>query len=269
MERCDAPEFTTVQITLGDAREMDGRRLKQLTTKAYDTLFDQLEIGKQNCGRHPVRFWNFVPGIHDEMDDGRDRYMVFNAGRYSAYERRYGGRDLFDRNVATASAVGCGGKDLTIICLAYDTPGEPVDNPRQIKPYHYSARYGPLPPCFARATLIHRPDGEAWLLTGGTASICGEESRHIGDLDKQLDETLRNLAALIRVADADAGIDFDDRTALQRYEELRVYFPDLEHASTLRMLIKRAMPALRQLEMLNMDLCRPELLVEIEGVAKF
>ena len=31
-------------------------------------------------------------------------------------------------------------------------PGVAIENPRQTPSYHYSRRYGPRPPCFARAT---------------------------------------------------------------------------------------------------------------------
>jgi hypothetical protein len=268
MERRDAPGYALVRITLDNAREMDADQLERQTAGAYAGLFEQFERARGNDRKYPVRFWNFVPGIHDEMGDGRDRYMVFNAGRYNAYETRYGGRDRFDQNVATASAVGCGGKDMTIICLACDTPGDPVDNPRQIKPYHYSPRFGPLPPCFARATLIHPPGGGTMLLTGGTAGIRGEESMHPDDLKRQLEETFENLSILVRVARERIGAEGDEQAELHRYDELRVYHPQLEHGGPLRMLIEQAMPGLRRLEMLNMDLCRSELLVEIEGVAK-
>jgi chorismate lyase/3-hydroxybenzoate synthase len=251
LERVSAPGHELIRITLAGARLMNADELQSRTAGAYAALFQAL--GPQH---YPVRFWNFVPAIHEDMGGGRDRYMVFNAGRFSAFERRYGGRGAFDRNVATASAVGCGGKDLVIACLAADAPGEPVDNPRQIKPYDYSRRFGPLPPCFARATLV-RP---ALLLTGGTASIRGEESVHVGDLQGQLAETFENLSALL----CSAGFG----SSLERYRELRVYHPDPAHGPRLRTLIEGALPRLERLEMVNMDLCRAELLVEIEGVAR-
>ena len=62
----------------------------------------------------------------------------------------------------------------------------------------YSSRYGPLPPCFARGTIITHPvSGRRMLLAAGTASIRGEESVHVGDLRSQMRETLENLASLL------------------------------------------------------------------------
>ena len=127
------------------------------------------------------------------MVDGLDRYMVFNAGRHDAYSDQCGA-------LGTASAVGIKGSDLSIHCLALEEPGTPVENPRQTPAWQYSARYGPLPPCFSRATIVDLA-GRRTLLIGGTASVVGEDSRHAGEFDAQVEETLLNLEALIRTAD--------------------------------------------------------------------
>ncbi len=101
----------------------------------------------------------------------------------------------------TASAVGIKGSDLSIHCLALEEPGTPVENPRQTPAWQYSARYGPLPPCFSRATIVDLA-GRRTLLIGGTASVVGEDSRHAGQFDAQVEETLLNLEALIRATNA-------------------------------------------------------------------
>jgi chorismate lyase/3-hydroxybenzoate synthase len=183
--------------------------------------------------------------------DGLDRYMVFNAGRYAALSEWFGGDQAFDTRVASASGVGHQGCDLVIHCLASDRPGRAVDNPRQTAPYRYSRKYGPLPPCFARATRIES-NGKPLVLVGGTASIIGEESVHLGDLPRQTEETLANLATL---------------APLSGYRELRVYYPDPERLDELRGLLDGAFPRAERIEWVRADLCRSELLVEIEGIA--
>ena len=57
--------------------------------------------------------------------------------------------------------------------------------------YRYSRRFGPRPPCFARATVLHLgAAGDAPLvLVGGTASIRGEDSVHVGNVRGQVLET--------------------------------------------------------------------------------
>lgn len=244
--------FTLATAVVADARSLGRAELHDATAAAYR----RLESGLRARGAvHPVRLWNHIPGIHEAMGEGGeglDRYMVFNAGRYEALSEWFGGRETFDTRVASASGVGHRGRDLVIHCLAADRPGQAVANPRQVAPWRYSRKYGPLPPCFARATLI-RPRGAPVVLVGGTASIVGEESVHLGDLARQTEETLANLAVF---------------AALDRYRDVRVYYPDPGRLDELRILLAGAFPGAERVEWVRADLCRAELLVEIEGIAE-
>ena len=58
------------------------------------------------------------------------------------------------------------------------------------------------------------------LLLGGTASIVGEDSCHVGNVAAQIDELLTNMAVLI----AQTGVDQDG--ALSRLTEARIYVVD-------------------------------------------
>ena len=242
--------FATVRVP--DARSLGRAELHEATSGAYRRIEGELRA----CGTiHPVRLWNHIPGIHEPMGalgDGLDRYMVFNAGRYEALSAWFGGKETFDTRVASASGVGHRGPDLVIHCLASDRPGRAVDNPRQVAPYRYSRKYGPLPPCFARGTRIKSEIGSL-VLVGGTASIVGEASVHLGDLPRQVEETLTNLAVF---------------AALDRYRDVRVYYPDPASLDELRVLLKDAFPGADGIEWVRADLCRAELLVEIEGIAE-
>jgi chorismate lyase / 3-hydroxybenzoate synthase len=249
--------FSLVSVRVSGAHRLKADLFRTATVEAYQYVFDTLH---QMRAGQPVRFWNFLPEIHRSLGGDRDRYMVFNAGRFEAFERRYGGREAFDQQLATASAVGHWHGDLLIHCLAAQSSGKHVENPRQIPPHRYSARFGPLPPCFARATLL--PDS-GLLLVGGTASICGEDSKHLGDLSRQFEETLCNLSTLISTAIGDSG------NSLDRLIELRVYHPRPQDAQWLTSRIPERFPASATwCELLRADLCRSELLVEIEGVAQ-
>ena len=237
--------FSLASVTVPDARSLGRSDLHEAIAEAYRRIEAEL---RARGTVHPVRLWNHIPGIHDPMGDGLDRYMVFNAGRYEALSVWFGGEEAFDTRVASASGVGHRGRDLVIHCLASDRPGRAVDNPRQIAPYRYSPRYGPLPPCFARATAIG-----SLVLVGGTASIVGEASVHLGDLARQTEETLTNLAVF---------------APLDRYRDVRVYYPDPGRLSELRGFLKDAFAGAGQMEWVRADLCRAELLVEIEGIAE-
>ena len=259
--------FTLVTARVDNVPDLTPAQFEQQTFEAYVSIAEQLAAGAHRC---PVRFWNHVPFITDPADAGRDNYMVFNAGRFRAFSDWYGGPARFEREVATASATGHWGNDLVVHCLATDAAGTAVNNPRQVAPYHYSQRFGPLPPCFARATRLaggQQPDD--LLLVGGTASVRGEDSVHIDDLASQCRETFVNLAAL---DSASVGKRLTPSVKLPRllaaFHDLRVYYPDRAHEREIESSIRQNFPNLRRLEMLHADLCRAELLVEIEGVAE-
>jgi enamine deaminase RidA (YjgF/YER057c/UK114 family) len=221
--------------------------------------------------RHPVRFWNFVPNIHTPSGDGTDRYMVFNAGRFAACEHWHGSPNAFDHTLAAASGVGILGSTLAIHCVAADSPGRPVENPRQVPAYRYSQRYGPRPPCFARATRVTRPiDAAWWLFVAGTASIRGEDTAFVGDVVAQTSETFDNLDALLEAAEAAHATErpghHDGRPA--HFTSLRVYVVHPSDAPAVQALVEARYPDVPDLEYAQAELCRTDLLVEVEGVAE-
>jgi len=198
------------------------------------------------------------------MGAGIDRYMVFNAGRYDAFSEASAAGRGFARSLATASAVGVGGADLVVYCLASSSPGTPVENPRQKSSWLYSSRFGPLPPCFSRATLT-TIGGHSRILIGGTASIVGEESRHQVDTAAQLDETLQNLASVVAAA---RGTSEATWRALERLVDVRVYLTRDESAGLIRREIGERCPRADRVELVHARLCRPDLLLEIEAGAE-
>jgi hypothetical protein len=199
--------------------------------------------------------------------------MVFNAGRFAAFERWFGQAAVFTRTIPTASAVGIGAGALTIYALAAREAGLPVENPRQIPAYRYSARYGPLPPCFARGTIVGGLGAGHALLVGGTASIVGEASLHESDARQQALETFENLASLVVAARRQvaalggAADDAGPRAAFDAFTELRVYVVRDSDAPLLREMVTERFGRTARIEFAQADLCRRELLVEIEGLA--
>ena len=256
------PGWSMVSVTVRRAAAMNTRDFEQATVDAYHQIRRTLA---GNAASEPVRFWNHIPGIHQQMDTERDRYMVFNAGRFRAFCDWFGGADQFAGRIATASGVGHRGADLVIHCLAAKERGKPVENPRQIPAFRYSKKYGPLPPCFARAMVVPGVTGQGRsLLIGGTASISGENTVHRNLLGQQMRETLANLSSLIRAADPSIAED----GALAAFSHVRIYHPRGKDAKSIEKSARAAFTAAEQIELLPADLCRAELLVEIEGVAQ-
>lgn len=263
--RRDGPAFcealhgahaSLLSVVLPGARALSAPGLREATRRAYG-LHREL-IGPR---RFPVRVWNFIPGITQPVRDAGeslDRYMAFNLGRHDAVSEWFGGR--LAECLPAATGVGHEGDALHVHVLAMDEPPTPVENPRQRPAYGYSPRYGPRPPCFARASLVGRgPDRT--LIVAGTASILGEESLHEGSLPDQLDETLANLRALI------GSVHDGPEDPIARLEEVRAYSPEPSHDGAIRAGLLRATGG-REVELVRADLCRAELLVEVEGVVR-
>ena len=203
--------------------------------------------------------------------------MVFNAGRYGAFEEWFGQAALFTRTVPTASAVGIGSGSLAIHALGARAAGLPSRSRQVPLPL-----FGPLrsdSALLARGTIVRglppRPgDGAdgAVLLVGGTASIVGENSLHERDARQQALETFENLAELVATArrqiGGGAGASHDaPRAAFDAFTELRVYVVrDIDAPLLCEMVVERFGRTAR-IEFAQADLCRRELLVEIEGLA--
>jgi chorismate lyase/3-hydroxybenzoate synthase len=243
-----------LSVSLPGATGLTAPQLSDAVALKYRDLGDAMSA----TGRFPVRIWNFVPGIQAPMEAGGDRYMAFNLGRFIAYADWFGNPETFSARVPTASAVGVLGDTLWIFVLVADVPGVPIENPRQIPAYLYSRRYGIRPPCFARATRF-----EGRLLIGGTASIVGEDSRHADSIDTQTRETFRNIAALI-----DAGAHGQTPGGLCALLDLRVHLLHREDAPAVQAILDELVPHVTDVEFVEAQLCRKELLVEIEGRAR-
>ena len=246
-----------------DTDRLSDSELQARVLHAYNIILNHVSARKH----YPVRFWNNVPSITSAASEERNRYMIFNAGRYEALTAFYGNSSQFDASMPAATAVDAGGNDIEIVCLSADAPALSLNNPRQVAPYHYSRRFGPLPPCFARAVRLAFPENA--LIAGGTAAIRGEDSVYREDLSRQIHESLANLSALIGAAkNQHFATDKTPLIHLDAYRELRVYFPNAEHETIIRQAIQNAFPTLRSLELIVANLCRPELLIEIEGIAE-
>ncbi|MEM1445043.1 MAG: hypothetical protein AAGF84_03245 [Planctomycetota bacterium] len=251
-----------LSATLEDALALEAEALEVAVDALYGELFRLLS----DAG-HPylLRVWNGLPGIGERIcvpaerltawetqtpeHEPFDRYMAFNAGRSKAFDTHFG-HDGIARFSPAATAVGHLGQHLQVHLLASDQPGQAIENPRQVPSYRYSPRFGPRPPVFVRATQF----GER-LLISGTASIVGQESVHLDQVQAQFDETLNNLRTVTRRSQRpDAAL-----------RHFRIYAPHEDDLPRLAEPLRRAYPEMRSLELMRSDICRKNLLVEIEA----
>ncbi|MDE2156129.1 MAG: pteridine-dependent deoxygenase [Xanthomonadaceae bacterium] len=232
--------FTAIEL---DEREHDGP--EGAARHAYARLRDF--VGGR-AERHVLRIWNYIGAINCGAGDS-ERYKRFCHGRGA------GMGTFFAQGFPAATAIGHHGPQhhLQVYLLACDRPGMRVENPRQVSAWHYPRQYGRTPPSFARAMSLPAQDA---LAISGTAAIVGHASTHQDDLDAQLDETLTNLEALLGSAGMATGFD--------THSPLKVYVRQTGDAPHVREFVRRRLPGVPVL-LLHGDICRRELLVEIDG----
>jgi chorismate lyase/3-hydroxybenzoate synthase len=223
---------------------LDGSEpIESLTRSAYARL-----IAATRAAGYPyfLRMWNHVGSIN-ESDGGQERYKLFCAGRHDAFvEAGY----HHDTDLPAASAVGMRGRGLVIYFLAAREPGVQVENPRQVSAYDYPPQYGVKSPSFSRLTVWRDT-----VFVSGTSSVVGHETVHLGDPAAQLEETLRNMAVVL----ARTGKTLADVVAAKTY---------IRRAADYEVIGRRLGGVFRANLFLEADICRGNLLLEIEAVAR-
>ena len=154
---------------------------------------------------------------------------------------------------------------IALVTDRSDIVAVPLENPRQVAAFDYSHHYGPQSPKFSRAMALSCGD-YATIFISGTASITASETRHIGDAAKQTHETLDNIAALISEENLAAHGLPGLGTSLEGLGLVRVYIKRQEDYAKTRAVCEERFGDLPTIYAVA-DVCRPELLVEIEGIA--
>lgn len=205
-----------------------------------------------------LRAWNFMPAINRGEGD-HERYRRFCLGRSRALETAGISHD----DLCAGTAIGGDDPSLRTFVLSGRHGGINVENPRQVSAFKYPRIYGPRSPSFARATAIGQHDGIILLMISGTASVVGHRTLHQGDLAAQTDEIIVNLGTVLTASVQRLG-----RRGLANFGPhslLRVYVRYPEHWPEARERLRRAWPDTPVVG-LRGDICRSDLLVEIEAV---
>jgi chorismate lyase/3-hydroxybenzoate synthase len=202
-----------------------------------------------------IRIWNYVPQIN-AVPDGLENYRHFCRGRSLAFEDRFGAH--FQRHLPAASAVGAPAGPLALAFLAGHEPVRHFENPAQVPAFEYPLLYGPRSPSFSRATLAGTQ-----LFISGTAAIRGHQTIAIGDLAGQLACTHENLQRIAETAGAGASLGANNAW----HRAFNVYVRrDTDLLQVKNYLERHVLSARDDVTYLQADLCRAELLVEIEAV---
>lgn len=236
------------------------------------------EIGNSLAGAaaafdRVIRLWVYLGNITGQAAP-LDRYMELNRARTVFYQDFEFGRGTKQngpcRIVYPASTgIGMAGSDLAISSLALTTARPdvfllPIENPGQTPAYRYPAVYSPASPKFVRAlALVIGREVVTWL--SGTASILNSETQHIGDVHRQTEQAIDNIEQLIAPANYAAHGLVGAGAALQELAQVRVYVKRPQDYEICRDICRRRLGPVPILYVAA-DVCRSDLLIEMEGV---
>ncbi len=271
-----------VQVGLGDLGLVFSSHLEARpgTLGVFNQTVSTLSRVRAHLARAGVGFdqilrtWFYLGGI-TEHENLIERYHEMNRARAAFYE----GVDFLalcrppgqlPATVYPASTgIGTSGQDIRISALALHQVGpgwfvRTIENPRQTSAFQYASNYSPKSPQFARALALSN-QRDALIMVSGTASITGAESRHLGDVAAQTHQTLDNIEALISESNLSAHGLPGHGARLDDLVQARIYLKQPADAPVMCSLIEERLPGLSTIQT-QADICRSELLVEIEGI---
>ena len=155
-------------------------------------------------------------------------------------------------------------KDITIL---------PLSNPRQVDAHEYSEKVlvgdslenstQKASPKFERAKLVFSPHGSL-IFISGTAAILGQSTSKNNNVENQTQTTIDNILALVsRENIKNSG--FRENITVSSPSFIRVYVKEESKISVVKNICEDHFGQIPSLYLVS-DICREDLLVEIEGV---
>jgi len=250
---------------MGEAGDSIYESAKKAFTQANEILSSEgLSI------HHIIRQWNYIENIAwlENVKDSEQNYQVFNDVRAHYYDK---GDFKFGYPAATGIGMDTGGVIIDFLALSESDQVsiKPIVNPGQIDAHKYSelvlagSSVQKCTPKFERAKLVSI-GSRNYVYVSGTASILGEETKHAGDVEKQTITTIENINRLFSKENQEKlGLNFD--VSRIRFSHLRVYVKHQEDIPAVERICDSMLNCKSSL-FLESDVCRQDLLVEIEGV---
>lgn len=219
-----------------------------------------------------IRQWNYIGNITGHNKQNEQIYQIYNNARAEFYKEVQ-----WPNGYPAATGIGTDFNGIIVSCIAFKNNVVnkktiySLDNPLQVAAHIYSKEVllGSTPnsiketPKFERAKLIDIADNVLCFISG-TAAIRGEYSVHLQSPQMQTELALDNIEYLI------SNKNLQNNSCPEFSLEicnLRVYIKNKDHYQIIRSTIEKRMPKTPAIYLFT-DICRSELLVEIEGVCQ-
>jgi enamine deaminase RidA (YjgF/YER057c/UK114 family) len=214
-----------------------------------------------------VRQWNYIENI-TMVDKGRQHYQDFNDSRSHFYNQAE-----WEHGYPAATGIGTqqGGIMVEIIAICDNVMiNKALDNPLQVPAHRYSQQVligepdthlkNRTTPKFERARIVGSMDNQTVFISG-TAAIRGENSCFTEDVIDQARITMENIDNLI--SPENYPLSFKSKA----YKLLRVYVKNIDQMGAVQDYMTVNYPGVNTIYICA-DVCRQELLLEIEGIAE-
>jgi enamine deaminase RidA (YjgF/YER057c/UK114 family) len=244
-------------------------------------VFEKMEtiLNAENMSFSDIlRQWNYIENIIDEGDtrEGKKQsYQIFNDVR-----TKYYGKCIFQCGFPAATGIGTNAGGTIVSFYAVESSSDivirPIDNPLQVAAFNYTndvlvgepvnKGIGKTSPKFVRAKYVSGVNSET-IFISGTAAIRGEESVALNDLASQTRITLENIEELIVPENLERNF-VKPKKKNARITFLRGYIKNSGNYKLVMNICREKYPNI-PIILVQSDICRVNLLVEIEGNVEF
>jgi enamine deaminase RidA (YjgF/YER057c/UK114 family) len=274
----NGPDFKEVYASGLTAEEPPGNILERSKT-AFEQMKNILENENMNFS-HVVRQWNYIENITGaaHLENGlKQNYQVFNDVRGLYYDT-----SEFIHGYPAATGIGMNYGGVVLEFIAAESTGAitvmPIQNSFQVDAHQYSDSVlvgeaikditRKSPPKFERAKLLSKKESNTYFIyISGTAAIRGEKTVGENDVEMQTKVTIENISNLVSPGNLERhGARVCSEAHPPSY--FRVY---VKKEADLPKVKKICTPFFKEApgEYLISDICRDDLLVEIEAVVEY
>jgi hypothetical protein len=239
---------------------------------AFNELFNLLKrfrISAENI----VRQWNYIEDIyfHDNMNQNYQDFNELRAKYYSSEKWKYG----YPAATGIGTATGCVGISLIAVKNSEGAGIISLMNPNQKDAHSYSGKVligwneDKSTPKFERGKVVINSKNMD-IYVSGTASIIGEETIGDNSIALQTKTTINNIFKLIGIDNLENQIPqqfhsrFNNIDLQKSFSNVRVYVKNDSDIESAEIICRESFGNVPMI-FLRADICRANLLVEIEG----
>ena len=227
--------------------------------KSYEQLSEKIQKSYSNFYRianenkmQIVKIWHYIPELLKIYDHKKTNYSLLCESREIIYKEYYK-----NQCYPAATVIGIEGNKILIYFIAANCDTyRTIENKRQVSSYNYPQNKFSEKPMFSRAVEFSISSFDRnKIIISGTASIRGYKSMYSENIFNQLEEALKNYKNFLDIDDNPSNI-------------CRIYMSKKEKDNF--QLINTKLEnyfGKNKFILLYGDICRAELLIEIEGVS--